>query len=245
MKNNRNHEDDQGGLNLTSESFNLTSESFKIIVNGKIDINKQTVYLDVDDVILNSSEVVVDIVNKRYRIPNNLEPRTVDDIHSWDYQGLHRELSINTFEEIFANDEFWEKVELSPAFLSLLRDSLGLVDKYNWILVTKGLDDNLLKKYKFIYQHPQVEPHKHLLGMYGLGLYEEKSKIKMFNGIQIDDNYDNLLNTDARIKILVTNGRETNYNAFYRTKDNLENLYIVNDFEEALDILRFNVEVKL
>ena len=38
---------------------------------------------------------------------------------------------------------------------------------------------------------------------------------------------------------------DLHYNAHYRIKDNLKNLYVVNSFEEALDILTFNLEVKL
>ena len=104
---------------------------------------------------------------------------------------------------------------------------------------------NLIKKHSFIFNHPSVVPVRDKIGMYGLGLNGNKDSIRMLGGIQIDDNYDNLIHTDARLKILVTNGLETDYNAHYRIKDNLKNLYVVNSFEEALDILTFNLEVKL
>ena len=120
-----------------------------------------------------------------------------------------------------------------------------MFNRYNWILVTKGDSMNLIKKYSFIFNHPSVVPVRDKIGMYGLGLNGSKDSIRMLGGIQIDDNYDNLIHTDARLKILVTNGLETDYNAHYRIKDNLKNLYVVNSFEEALDILTFNLEVKL
>ena len=38
----------------------------EISKNGSIDINKRTVFLDVDDVVLRSAETVINILNKRH-----------------------------------------------------------------------------------------------------------------------------------------------------------------------------------
>lgn len=227
-----------------------TQDNFKIIIDSEIDIDKQTIYLDVDDVIINSSEVVVDILNQKYRLPHYLKPKTVQDVHSWDYKSIGRNFNLDDINDIFCSDEFWSKVKFTQSFLNLLsqssiEDENSLFNSYNWILVTKGDSENLIKKYSFIFNHPIISPVKNLIGMYGLGLNSNKDSIRMLGGIQIDDNYDNLIHTDARLKILVTNGLETDYNAHYRIKDNLKNLYVVNSFEEALDILTFNLEVKL
>ena len=59
----------------------------------------------------------------------------------------------------------------------------------------------------------------------------------MQGGIQIDDNYNNLKTTDASVKILLKNGIGTNYNDYYLTSDNLQNLYIVDNIEEVVQIL--------
>ena len=61
----------------------------------------------------------------------------------------------------------------------------------------------------------------------------------MYGGIQIDDNYNNLRTTDASVKILLKNGIGTNYNDYYLTSDNLQNLYIVDNIEEVVQILDF------
>ena len=227
-----------------------TQDNFKVVIDSEIDIDKQTVYLDVDDVIINSSEVVVDILNQKYRIPHYLKPKTVQDVHSWDYKSIGRNFNLDDVNDIFCSDEFWSKIEFVPSFLNLLsklsiESENSLFNRYNWILVTKGDTMNLIKKHSFIFNHPSVVPVRDKIGMYGLGLNGNKDSIRMLGGIQIDDNYDNLIHTDARLKILVTNGLETDYNAHYRIKDNLKNLYVVNSFEEALDILTFNLEVKL
>ena len=67
----------------------------------------------------------------------------------------------------------------------------------------------------------------------------------MENGIQIDDNYDNLIKTNARIKILLKNNLTTDYNTDYGKYGNIDNLYIVDTLEEVGQILKFNLEFNL
>ena len=66
----------------------------------------------------------------------------------------------------------------------------------------------------------------------------------MISAIQIDDNYNNLKDTDADLKILLKNEIDTNYNSVYKIKDNLENLYIVDNIQQMIDILRFTKQLK-
>ena len=63
----------------------------------------------------------------------------------------------------------------------------------------------------------------------------------MTDGIQIDDNYSNLRNTKAKIKILVKNYVESTVNNSYGMIDTPDNLYNVNSLNEVLDILKFNL----
>ena len=79
-------------------------DNFKVIIDGEIDIDKQTVYLDVDDVIINSSEVVVDILNQKYRLPHYLKPKTVQDVHSWDYKSIGRNFNLDDI-NLFVSDD--------------------------------------------------------------------------------------------------------------------------------------------
>lgn len=63
----------------------------------------------------------------------------------------------------------------------------------------------------------------------------------MLNGIQIDDNINNLINSDAKIKILLKNHRNTNYNNYDQINTEIENLYVVDDIKQVEDILKFNI----
>lgn len=67
----------------------------------------------------------------------------------------------------------------------------------------------------------------------------------MLNGIQIDDNINNLINSDAKIKILLKNHRNTNYNNYDQINTEIENLYVVDDIKQVEDILKFNINNQL
>ena len=61
----------------------------------------------------------------------------------------------------------------------------------------------------------------------------------MLGRIQIDDNYSFLNRTDADLKILVRNGKETRFNRPKVETENLENLYIVDNISQIFEILEF------
>lgn len=111
-------------------------------------------------------------------------------------------------------------------------------DKYNWIFVTKGNEENLNKKYNYLCSQPFFKEHENWT-YYRLGLHETKAKIHMMGGIQVDDLYGNLVNTDADMKILLKNGRDTPFNTPKKDTDNFENLYMINDISELVDILNW------
>lgn len=148
-------------------------------------------------------------------------------------------------EQIFDSDKFFEVVQfngdLINAFESEEDREDGLFNSYNWILLTKGNDKNLQKKYEFIFSDkcPFFKRNKDKIGYYGLNLHENKKTVHMLSGIQIDDNYYNLRDTDADLKILLKNGIETNYNMIYKTSDNLQNLYITDNMIQVIEILKF------
>ena len=58
----------------------------------------------------------------------------------------------------------------------------------------------------------------------------------MSNSIQIDDVFEELEDTNANIKILLTNNRKFYWN---KIKPNVENLYAVQNWEEISQILEF------
>ena len=53
--------------------MNTLKQPMEIVKNIDIDLNKRTIFLDVDDVLLDSSAAVVAILNQRYGLNKTLD----------------------------------------------------------------------------------------------------------------------------------------------------------------------------
>lgn len=224
------------------ESCNLYMKIFNYGLTG---LNKRTVYLDVDDVVLRSAQVVVDILNQQ-RVQKGLQIRERESyLHDWGFKSIDRTTEKEWVEQVFDSDEFFSLVQFNQDLIDAWEfdenDPDGLFNSYNWVMITKGNDDNLEKKFELLFSSacPFLERHKEEIGYYGLNLHEDKHSVHMLGGIQIDDNYYNLRNTDAELKILLKNGIETDYNMICKTSDNLQNLYIADNVSQVVEILKF------
>lgn len=204
----------------------------------KVNPDKLTIYIDIDDVLLDSTHAVCQILNERYGTD-----KTQADIKDWRYRNINRNITAEEVEAVFDSDEFWNIVQLNSWFMHhLFYDDDRILEAFNWVLVTKGTQINLDKKYDFIMSEPLFADNKDKFGYIGLDAHEGKEMVHMMNGIQIDDHYGNLKDTDADLKILLKNGRDTAYNTNPHMTDNLENLYIANDMEDVVNILKFIAE---
>lgn len=203
--------------------------------------NKQTIYWDVDDVILNTTETIVQLINEKYRIPNNLEPKTADNCKDWSFKGIWRPLTERQQEELFESDEFWNRVEIREEFIKMIES--GVLDNYKNVFVTKGSPINLRRKKEYL--EAQLYDVMDKFEYIGLFHEQDKGEIDMRGGIQIDDNYKNIKDTNARLKILMKNNREASYNNSLGYIDTLDNLYNVNYLEEIQQILEFNLVQRL
>ena len=199
---------------------------------------KQTIYWDADDVILNSGETIVELLNQK-RQGLGLEPKKLSDLKDQGYKSILRTVSKREIELLFESDEFWDRVQIKPEFMNLLNS--GIFKSYNHQIVTKGSIENQARKF--------VKLSLDLKGWnwihHSILENQDKSIVNMENGIQIDDNYDNLIKTNARIKILLKNNLTTDYNTDYGKYGNIDNLYIVDTLEEVGQILKFNLEFNL
>ena len=73
-----------------------------------------------------------------------------------------------------------------------------------------------------------------------IGDNEDKNVVDMTDGIFIDDKLENLIVTNARIKILLKNLIDTDYNTPRGKNAVIDNLYVANDLEEVKQLLEFN-----
>ena len=118
----------------------------------------------------------------------------------------------------------------------------GILNSYNHRIVTKGSSINRKKKFKKLSEDLNGLNWEYFIGIEN---NRDKSVVDMTDGILIDDNYDNLVKTNAQIKILLKNGLTTDYNTNYGKYGNIDNLYIVETLEEVRQILEFNLEFSL
>lgn len=192
--------------------------------------NKEKIYIDADDVILNTSEVTIDYLNNLY----NIHPsKTVNDLKDWKYKSIYRNINIDLLHKYWETDEFFNNIKVNEDFLNFYKNTKEI---YECIIFTQGTKINLQKKKEYF---SKILPD---IKFYGVNFPQKKNSIDISDGIQIDDNYDNLL-SNAYFKILIKNFRDTDYN---QVNQSHTNLYIVNDWKDIEQILRFfnNVDVK-
>ena len=203
---------------------------FKENMDG-FNFDKPTVYMDIDDVLLDSTNAVLDVIYKRYGVRQEQA-----NIKDWCFRSAKRDMTKEQIEEIFESEEFWNTVQLNETLVKAFE--AGLWDGFNWVFVTKGTEQNLQKKFDYLNQQEFLQNHSNW-SYYRLNLNESKSKVHMMGGIQIDDLYGNLVNTDADLKILLKNGRDTPFNTSKRETDNFENLYFADDMNHIVSILNW------
>lgn len=218
--------------------MNTLKQPMEIVKNIDIDLNKRTIFLDVDDVLLDSSAAVVAILNQRYGLN-----KTLDDLVDWGYKSIYRNLTKEQVSEIYESEKFWSLVKPNEILMKALEDSeedeQGIWRQYNWILLTKGSKESLQKKLDYLNKIPFFKRNESKWRYFGLGHGEKKEDVHMLGRIQIDDNYSFLNRTDADLKILVRNGKETRFNRPKVETENLENLYIVDNISQVFEILEF------
>lgn len=181
-------------------------------------------FLDCDDTIINSSECIVELLNKK-----NGTCKTIRDLKDFNYRSIDKSLTDNAVVKIFESDEFWNSVKYNQFFIKI-RDFIDT--SFDVEIVSCGTALNLEKKQNYLKD----------LGykFNGILINEEmnlcKKSIDMLGGIQIDDNMSSMENTNASIKILFQNNNDFTWN---KPKSNIDNLYVVQTWEEIFQILEF------
>ena len=164
--------------------------------------SKITIYLDADDTVLRSSEAIIEILNKKYNI---MPKKTIKELRDWGYRSIYGRLSSKEVEDIYASDEFFNTVKVDSVFLEFFKKSLA---KVNFIFVTKGTQENIDKKEKYLRENLGNEfeyigiPFK-VDADGNINATFSKRGVNMKHGIQIDDRIDCLEDTNAPIKILI------------------------------------------
>lgn len=214
----------------------------EIYNQGNVQVNnKKTVYLDVDDVLLFSTEQIISMFNKQ-RKKEGLDELTKDkDFRDYSFKSFRKGIQFKQkINEMYDSDEFFENVKFNEEFINRLeRNNEQVFNAFNWVLVTKGSKINHIKKSRLIFNHPFFKRHINEVAYYGLTMKEEKRSVYMMDGIQVDDMIENLENTDAIVKILFKNDSDTEQNRINKLRIGLGNLYVINTPSELVDTFEF------
>ncbi len=201
--------------------------------------SKLAIYWDVDDVVLNTSETVIQLINDNYNRPNSKPMKEFEDLKDWKMKSINRDIESGYIWEVLESNEFWDRVNFNEKFIKFI--SSPIAQNFRHYFLTVGTLPNLQKKHNQLCEilHNTLDLEKDY-NFIGLPPHTDKHIIDMEGGIQIDDNLKNLVYTNAEIKILLKNNLETDYNIYSKfRKDSIRNLYETNTLEETFQILEF------
>lgn len=181
----------------------------------------KTIYLDFDNTMVESNKRIIEILNSKYHTS-----KTENDLKDYQFDSIYP-ISEQEKLEMFESDEFYNGLEFKPQVLEVLNK---YKDSYNFIIVSKGTPNNLVKKQNWIISH--LPYNLKFIGLSGQTF--KKDEIDMSDGIQIDDNF-SCLKTNAALKILYKS-----FNQFPWQQPDTDDEYIaVNTWEEIDSILDF------
>lgn len=192
-------------------------------------MSKPTLYVDCDDTVLESSETVIKILNKRYGLD-----KTIDDLRDWNYKSIVKGLSQEELYEIYESDEFWDDIRFKLGFLSFFNENCS---KYDWVFVSLGTEENLKRKRELIFRTfpPVVGIDVKFVGLDVSNGFSKK-EVDMRGGIFIDDNMRCFEGTNAACNILVKSDRPHYWN---EAAPCFDNLYEVNNWDDIETVLDF------
>lgn len=181
-------------------------------------------FIDFDNTIANSSEVIVDMLNEHFDKNENFEK-----LRKYDFRDLFPECSYWDIEKFFNSDEMFERLKIFPNMIETVDAFKDFFDEIS--IVTIGTKDNLENKKRFLKEN-NLE-----LTFYGIenNGRSDKSSVDMHNGVFIDDHIGCLHSSNAKIKILMKNVENGEWNKVEPNDD----IYVVNNWYEVYSIFDF------
>lgn len=181
-------------------------------------------FIDFDNTIANSSEVIVDMLNEHFGKSENFEK-----LRKYDFSDLFPECSYWDIEKFFNSDEMFERLKIFPNMIETVDAFRDFFDEIS--IVTIGTKDNLENKKRFLKEN-NLE-----LTFYGIenNGRSDKSSVDMHNGVFIDDHIGCLHSSNAKIKMLMKNVENGEWNKVEPNDD----IYVVNNWYEVYSIFDF------
>lgn len=231
----------------------MNKEYFGVGKRGRF--KKPTLIIDVDDTLINSSEVTIDLLSEKYEFTDRIKKLDREDIYKelkeWKYytffcskdDPLRLEISREA-QNIYGSKKFWDRIYFKQG-IDLMFKEFG--KSYKWIINSKGTKKNLEYKREWLENNiPSWVDYELVLDIAEWGGKMDKSHL--VGDIIVDDRVDVLNSNDSPVKVLLRNYRFTRYNGgFEGHRDDIINkdIYEVDNIKEVMDILRFFKDYKL
>lgn len=190
---------------------------------------KKKLFFDVDNTICNSTKRFVQIYNQIYN-----QEADWRECYKWDYSDICP--LIQDSEEIFARPDFYNwQMEYQDVYIQTVISYLYNVGEFDIHFVTIGTKKNLKHKETWLeIRFPYIpKENYHLLEKTNMG----KEEINMIDGILIDDNYINLLTSNADLKICMHKLTDWNKgverSGFVRLTDSLQLHQYIRELEAS------------
>ena len=190
-------------------------------------MEKINLFVDFDNTLVNTNAVCVSLLNRRYGTSFALE-----DLHKYDFGDLWPSLTYREIDRLFEEPELFEKISFLSGSESVLS---GMKQHFNIHLVSCGTPEN--KRLKELWLSANF-PHLTSATVLTDG-WHDKSSVDMSGGIFIDDHISCLRSSNAAVKVMFKNFSYGDWNEY----DNLDEIYIVNTWQEVKSILEFYVKI--
>lgn len=232
---------------------------------------KSVLFLDIDDVVLNTGKAILDVLNARFELHGEEELK-LEDIKEWNFYSvlerinkvfkdskelqkklphLRYPIGKDYILEILEVPDFWVRVELAEGFNEMIEVALKY---YEVILLTQGTYINLSNKVDYLRKRAQIELYRKDKdsGRYCqfCGLDFKASKREFINSEymqrQIDGRFtvqidDKYENLDSSCDLKILL-RNHKDTDYNQISEYREDVYIMDTMKEVEDTLRFYAE---
>jgi len=166
-------------------------------------------FLDFDEVLADSIEAVLYILNKRYN--KNVK---FDEVKVWNFTDVFPEIDGEIISQIFDAEEFWDVVQLKEGASDFIQYALDNPFINDITIVSVGRKNNLINKENFV---KSIWGDKlNFIGVFNHHCVTDKSCVDMSGGMFVDDNEKNLFSSNAEFKLLFKNVADAEWNSQWK-----------------------------
>lgn len=177
------------------------------------DVEKIKLFLDADDVIMDSSLAVIGKYNREFRSNPLHRIAEKEDVWDWGYRSVCPLAPLEWVTDFFTTEEDVMSIRAMPYSKYTLK---RLTKAFDIVVVTIGLQGNICAKTKWFNENfPFLSD---IIYLYNDKCHMDKSVINMQGGIFVDDHLNNLKSSNADVKIAFGDEREYNKGAKLRIR---------------------------